>query len=245
MAGKRPTVKSDGGNRVALVTGGNRGIGYEICRQLAGKGLTVVLASRNAEAGRAAAKRLLAEGLKVETQRLDVCSPISIRAAVKAVVKRHGRIDVLVNNAGIMADAHGARVIGSNPAVFRKTLDTNFHGPLLLVQAVVPLMLAAGYGRVVNLSSGLGQLQGMGAGTPAYRISKTALNALTATLAAETRGKGVLVNALCPGWVRTRMGGDNAARSVAQGADTAAWLATLPQRGPSGGLFRNRRRIAW
>jgi len=237
-------------SRIALVTGGNRGIGYEICRQLARKGLTVVLASRSIAAGRAAARRLQAEGSDVEgcgveVQRLDVSSPASIRAAVKAVVKRHGRIDVLVNNAGILADAHGARIIGSNPAVFRKTLDTNFHGPLLLVQAVVPLMLAAGYGRVVNMSSGLGQLQSMGVGTPAYRISKTALNALTATLAAEVRGQGVLVNAMSPGWVRTRMGGDNAERTAAQGADTAVWLAMLPSRGPSGGFFRDRKRIAW
>jgi NAD(P)-dependent dehydrogenase (short-subunit alcohol dehydrogenase family) len=245
MAGKHPAGNRNGGKRIALVTGGNRGIGYEICHQLARKGLTVVLSSRSIAAGRVAARRLQAEGLDVEAQRLDVTRPSSIRAAVRAVNKRHGRIDVLVNNAGILADAHGARVIGSNPVVFRKTLDTNFHGPLLLVQAVAPLMLAAGYGRIVNMSSGLGQLQSMGAGTPAYRISKTALNALTATLAAEVRGKGVLVNALCPGWVRTRMGGSQAARSVAQGADTAVWLATLPQRGPSGGFFRNRKRLSW
>lgn len=231
--------------RVALVTGGNRGIGYEICRQLARKGLTVVLTSRSIAAGRAAGRRLQAEGLDVEVRRLDVTRAASIRAAVAAIKKQHDRIDVLVNNAGILADPHGARVLGSKPAVFRKTLDTNFYGPLLLMQAVAPLMLAAGYGRIVNMSSGLGQLKGMGTGTPAYRISKTALNALTATLAAEVRGKDVLVNALCPGWVRTRLGGDQAPRSAAQGADTAVWLATLPRRGPSGGFFRNRKRIAW
>jgi len=231
--------------RVALVTGGNRGIGFEICRQLARKGLTVVLAGRDAAAARAAARRLKAEGLAVEAQTLDVTRPASIRAAVAAILRRHGHIDVLVNNAGILADPHGSRVIGGRPATYRRTLETNVFGPLRLVQAVVPGMLAAGYGRVVNLSSGLGQLDGMGAGTPAYRISKAALNALTATLAAETRGRGVLVNALCPGWVRTRIGGEKAPRSAEEGADTAVWLATLPRRGPSGGFFRDRRLIAW
>ena len=245
MAGKRKRDRRNPVQRIALVTGGNRGIGYEICRQLAQAGLTVVLASRSAAAGRAAAQRLRGDGFNVDVQRLDVSSAASVRAAVRAVIKRHGRIDVLVNNAGILADAHGARVIGSSPAIFRRTLETNFYGPLLLVQAVAPLMLAAGYGRIVNMSSGLGQLKGMGAGTPAYRVSKCALNALTATLSAETRGKGVLVNAVCPGWVRTRMGGAKAPRSAAQGADTAVWLATLPQRGPTGGFFRDRKPVSW
>jgi NAD(P)-dependent dehydrogenase (short-subunit alcohol dehydrogenase family) len=136
-------------------------------------------------------------------------------------------------------------VLAVNPEVFRETLDTNFHGPLLLCQAFVPHMLARRHGRVVNLSSGLGSLADMADGTPAYRASKAALNALTRMFAAATRGQGVLVNSMCPGWVRTDMGGPSASRSVAQGADTAVWLANLPEDGPTGGFFRDRKPIAW
>jgi NAD(P)-dependent dehydrogenase (short-subunit alcohol dehydrogenase family) len=136
-------------------------------------------------------------------------------------------------------------VLDVDPQVFRDTLETNFFGPLRLCQALVPHMVEQGYGRVVNLSSGLGQLADMGDGTPAYRTSKAALNALTRMVAAATRGRGVLVNSMCPGWVRTDMGGPNATRSVEQGADTAVWLATLPTRGPTGRFFRDRTEIPW
>jgi NAD(P)-dependent dehydrogenase (short-subunit alcohol dehydrogenase family) len=231
--------------RIALVTGGNRGIGFEICRQLAGAGLGVVLGARDPEKGRAAAAALAGAGRAVAFQRLDVTSARSIRAAVAAVARRHGRIDVLVNNAGVLLDARGSRFLDSRLDTYRATLEVNLYGPLLLAQAVLPLMLERRYGRIVNLSSGLGQLATMGTGTPAYRVSKTALNALTRILAAECEGSGVLVNAMCPGWVRTDMGGPNAARSVARGADTALWLATLPEDGPSGGFFRDRRPIPW
>jgi NAD(P)-dependent dehydrogenase (short-subunit alcohol dehydrogenase family) len=232
-------------SRVALVTGGNRGIGYEICRQLGASGLTVVLGSRDPGRGKAAARRLQQEGLAVEFQRLDVSTARSIRAAVGAIVSRHARIDVLVNNAGIMLDPRGSRFLDSRPATYRRTLETNLFGPLLLAQTVVPLMKRRRYGRIVNMSSSLGQLSDMGVGTPAYRISKAALNALTGILAAELEGTGVLVNAMSPGWVRTAMGGKEAPLSAAQGADTAVWLAMLPRNGPAGGFFRNRKPIAW
>ena len=231
--------------RIALVSGGNRGIGFEICRQLAGKGLAVVLTARDAAQGKAAAKALHESGLKVEFQRLDVTSCRSIRACVAAVAERRGRIDVLVNNAGIMIDPHGSRFLDSKLDTYRDTLETNLFGPLQLSQAVVPLMKAHRYGRIVNISSGLGQLSEMGAGTPAYRISKAAINALTRILATEFKESNILVNSSCPGWVRTRMGGGSAPRSVAQGADTAVWLATLPANGPTGGVFRDRKSIAW
>ena len=147
------------------------------------------------------------------------------------------RCDILVNNAGVMLDPRGSRVLDSEVQTYHDTLGTNLFGPLLMIQALAPLMKKNGYGRIVNLSSGQGQLSDMGAGTPAYRVSKTALNALTRTLAAELRGSGILVNSMCPGWVKTDMGGAGAPRTVEQGADTAVWLATLPDDGPSGGLF--------
>jgi NAD(P)-dependent dehydrogenase (short-subunit alcohol dehydrogenase family) len=231
--------------RIALVTGGNRGIGFEICRQLAARGLTVVLGARDAGQGKAAAKSLQSEGGPVEFQRLDVTSCRSIRACVAAVAERHGRIDVLVNNAGVLIDTRGSRFIDSKLDTYRDTIEVNLYGPLQLAQAVVPLMKAKRYGRIVNMSSGLGQLSEMGTGTPAYRISKTALNALTRILAAEFHGNNVLVNSACPGWVRTRMGGEGASRTPEQGADTAVWLATLPDDGPTGGLFRDRKAVPW
>ena len=231
--------------RIALVTGGNRGIGYEICRQLAASGLSVVLTARDAGKGKAAAKTLHDAGLEVEFHRLDVSSCRSIRACIAAVAERRGRIDVLVNNAGVVLDPRGSRFLDSKLDTYRDTLETNLFGPLQLAQAVVPLMKANRYGRIVNLSSGLGQLSEMGTGTPAYRISKTALNALTRIIAAEFRENNILANAMCPGWVRTDMGGERAPRTPEQAADTAVWLATLPNDGPTGGFFRDRKPIAW
>jgi NAD(P)-dependent dehydrogenase (short-subunit alcohol dehydrogenase family) len=231
--------------RVALVTGGNRGIGYEICRQLAKHGLGIVLTARDAAKGKAAAKALHQEGLEVEFHRLDVTSCRSIRSCVAAVAERRGRIDVLVNNAGIMIDPRGSRFLDSNLDAYRDTLEANLFGPLQLAQAVVPLMKANRYGRIVNLSSGMGQLSEMAAGSPAYRISKTAINALTRILAAEFKDSNILANSMCPGWVRTGMGGDSAPRTPEQAADTAVWLATLPDDGPTGGFFRDHQAIAW
>jgi NAD(P)-dependent dehydrogenase (short-subunit alcohol dehydrogenase family) len=231
--------------RIALVTGGNRGIGLEICRQLAQHGLAVVLAARDTTKGKAAAKALQDEGLQVEFHRLDVTSCRSIRACVSALGERRGRIDVLVNNAGILIDPRGSRFLDSKLDTYRDTLETNLFGPLQLAQAVIPLMKANRYGRIVNVSSGQGQLSEMAAGTPAYRISKTALNALTRILSAEFGASNILVNSMCPGWVRTGMGGEGAPRTPEQGADTALWLATLPDGGPTGGFFRDRTPIAW
>ena len=231
--------------RIALVTGGNRGIGFEICRQLATRGLAVILGARDAGEGKAAAKTLRDEGLPVEFHRLDVTSCRSIRACVAALAERRGRIDVLVNNAGVLLDPRGSRFLDSKLDTYRDTLEANLYGPLQLAQAVIPLMKGKRYGRIVNMSSGLGQLSEMGTGTPAYRLSKTSLNALTRILATEFHGNNILVNSVCPGWVRTRMGGEGASRTPAQGADTAVWLATLPDDGPTGGFFRDRQPIPW
>jgi NAD(P)-dependent dehydrogenase (short-subunit alcohol dehydrogenase family) len=226
--------------RIAVVTGANRGIGLEICRQLAQAGMHVILTARDEAKGKAAAKKL-----GVESHPLDVDSDESVKAFARWIQDTHGRCDVLVNNAGVMLDPRGSRVADAKIETFRDTLETNLLGPLRMIQAILPLMKKHGYGRIVNMSSGQGQLSDMGVGTPAYRVSKTALNALTRTTAADLHGSGILVNAMCPGWVRTDMGGSGAPRSVEQGADTALWLATLPDQGPSGGYFKDRKPIPW
>jgi len=234
-----------GAERVAVVTGANRGIGLEICRQLAASGLNVVLTSRDAAKGKAACKTLTSAGLQVIYRRLDVTSVRAIRALAEFMQNEFGRIDVLVNNAGVMLDPRGTRFLDSTLATYHATFAVNVWGALAVTQALLPLMQKCRYGRIVNLSSGLGQFSGMGNSTTAYRMSKTALNALTCVVAAETKGSNILVNAACPGWVRTDMGGAGAPRSVAQGADTPVWLATLTDGGPTGGYFRDRKLIPW
>jgi NAD(P)-dependent dehydrogenase (short-subunit alcohol dehydrogenase family) len=231
--------------RIAVVTGANKGIGFEICRQLAARGIGVVLTARSRRRGTQAARQLQREGLNVIFHPLDVTVPAEVRALARYLDAAHGRCDVLVNNAGIAPDRYSMSVLDTPPRLFQDTLETNFYGPLRLCQALMPLMLRKRYGRVVNLSSGLGQLEDMEDGSAAYRVSKTALNALTRMAAAAAGHRNVLVNAMCPGWVRTDMGGPHATRSVAKGAETAVWLATLPDGGPSGGFFRDRRRIPW
>jgi NAD(P)-dependent dehydrogenase (short-subunit alcohol dehydrogenase family) len=230
--------------RIAVVTGASKGIGFEICRQLAQQGVNVVLTARDPGRGEKAAATLQRGGWNVIFH-LDVTDLTQIHALADYMERTHGRCDVLVNNAGIMVDQRGASVLDANAETFRATLEINFYGPLQVTQALVPLMRKRGYGRIVSLSSGLGQLQDMGDGTPAYRASKAALNALTLMFAAATQGSGILVNSMCPGWVRTEMGGANATRSVEKGAETAVWLATLPNDGPTGGFFRDRKRIRW
>lgn len=228
---------------VAVVTGANRGLGLETCRQLGAEGYRVVLTARAPERGRAAASGLRDAGLEVEFRRLDVTEPDHVEALVRHL-KQVGRVDALVNNAGVYLDRK-ASALDVDLATVRRTMDVNAYGPLRLCQAIVPLMRDRGYGRVVNVSSGSGSFEEMGTGTLAYGASKTWLNVLTRKVALETEGTGVLVNAACPGWVRTRMGGEDARRSPEEGADTIVWLATLPDDGPSGGFFRDRERISW
>ena len=234
--------------RIALVTGANRGIGLEIVRQLSRQGLTAVLASRDLAKGRAAAASLSSAAPEPPVVALDVTEPDSIRSAVAEVLDRYGRIDVLVNNAGILKEGFSPQ----DSSVFDVPVDlvvltylTNTVGPLRLIQAVAPGMRERGYGRIVNLSSGAGQLADMGSGFPAYRMSKAALNALTRLTSAELGPGDIKINAMCPGWVKTAMGGPNATRPVEKGAETAVWLATLPADGPSGGFFRDMKPIPW
>ena len=231
--------------RVAVVTGGNKGIGLAICRQLAARGLRVILTSRDVAKGQAAQKKLSDEGADVVYHRLDVDNDDSVAEIARYVEAEQGRVDVLVNNAGILIDPSGKGVLETPLNTFRKTLETNFFGALRMCQTIVPIMQRGHYGRVVNLSSGLGQLDEMGDGTAAYRTSKTALNALTRMVAAAVTGDDILVNSMCPGWVRTDMGGPNATRSVDTAAQTAVWLAMLPHGGPTGGFYRDKAPIAW
>ena len=231
--------------KVAVVTGANRGIGFEICRQLASKGIHVVLTSRNEPKGRMAAEQLRDQSLDIEFCQLDVTDDLSIKRLGGFLEHKYGAADILINNAGIMSDPKGSSVLNVRPEIVRATMETNVYGPLLLCQMLIPAMRKKNYGRIVNISSGSGQLSEMGGGMPAYRMSKTALNALTRILAAELKGTNVLVNSMCPGWVKTDMGGPNAVRTVAEGADTAVWLATLPDGSASGGFYRYRKAIPW
>lgn len=228
--------------RVALVSGGNRGIGIEIVRQLAGKGITVILGSRNEEKGRAAAEGV--EG-DVVVRQLDVTDQESVDRLAGSIEEEFGRLDILVNNAGVANDRGERGVDIDLDERVRDSLEANLLGAWRLSQMAVPFMQRNRYGRIVNISSGLGALEDMGGGSPAYRVSKAGLNALTRIFSSELRGSGILVNSVDPGWVRTEMGGQSASRPVEEGADTPVWAATLPNNGPTGGFFRDRRPIVW
>jgi NAD(P)-dependent dehydrogenase (short-subunit alcohol dehydrogenase family) len=229
--------------RVALVTGGNRGIGFETCRQLARMGFTVVLGARDHGKGQAATGQLAREGLTVRPQQLDVADDASVRAAMHAVEDAYKRLDVLVNNAAILYDTW-QRGVTADLAVVQQALETNLFGAWRVALAALPLMRRGGCGRIVNVSSGAGSLTTMGGGTPAYSVSKAALNALTRILAAELQGTGILVNAVDPGWTATDMG-EHGGRPVADGAAGVVWAATLPDDGPTGGFFYDGQPELW
>lgn len=231
--------------RVVVVTGGNRGIGHEICRQLARLDLIVVLTSRHEKDGLEAVTNFNKRELSVRYHPLDVTNPSQILKLQDFLTQEFGRCDGLVNNAGIMLDNRDDKLLNTDVATVRQTMETNVYGPYLLCQALVPLMKKNNYGRIVNISSGLGQLNDMASGYTAYRMSKTAINVITRVLAAELAGTNILVNSMCPGWVKTRMGGPDAPRSVEEGADTAVWLSTLPDGGPTGKIFRDRQEVSW
>lgn len=256
--------------KIAVVTGAGRGIGREVARRLAEQGQEVVLTSPNRSEGRSAASELLKQGGEVTFHLLDVVNDKHIRALREFVLKEFGRIDVLVNNAGVMFDAGRSKVegliarrlktvqkrldFGEGPGILevdmsivRATLEINTLGPLRMCQTFVPLMMEAGYGRVVNVSSTLGQLSAMTdeERVPAYQLAKTALNAVTRMVADAAAGTNVAVNSVCPGWTRTALGGPDAPQSLEEGAETIVWLATQPDGGPTGGFFRDKKRIKW
>jgi NAD(P)-dependent dehydrogenase (short-subunit alcohol dehydrogenase family) len=221
---------------VALVSGANRGIGREIARQLADEhGYVVIAGSRDPDK--------VEEADSIRAVRLDLSDQTSVDAAQRLVETDPGRLDVLVNNAGVYGGPDGAGEYDLEGA--HTVLETNLFGAWRLTQAFLPLLRSSGHGRIVNVSSGAGQLSGMNGGRAAYRISKAGLNALTRVLANDEARYGIRANSTCPGWVRTDMGGTGAPRSVVEGADTAVWLATMEEDGPSGGFFRNRKPIPW
>jgi len=227
--------------RTALVTGGNRGIGLEACRELAQAGLRVVMTARDPPKGAGAAERLQSEGLDVIFEQMDVASAQDVRECAARLEASDIEVDALVNNAAVYPTDSFFR---ATEASMLETIEINLLGPFRTCQAFVPGMVRRGYGRVVNLSSDIGSINKGVPGPAAYAITKAGLHALTRRLAREVRGD-VKVNAMSPGWVRTDMGGAGAPRSVEQACDTLVWLATLPADGPTDGFFRDRRPIPW
>lgn len=235
-------------NKTALVTGANRGIGFAIARQLAELGITVLAGVRNDASAASATAAFGKIGVNVQPVILDVANVAALPSALNDIEQRHAPIDVLVNNAAILIDGPGgfdASLFDMTDETFRLTWETNVLAPAAIIRTLLPGMIARGYGRVVNVSSLAGQLAGMGSGFPAYRISKTALNALTRIAAAEAGRGDVKVNACSPGWVRTGMGGPEASRLPEKGAETPVWLATLPSDGPTGGFFEDKKAVPW
>jgi NAD(P)-dependent dehydrogenase (short-subunit alcohol dehydrogenase family) len=230
--------------KTALITGANRGLGFEVARQLAEKAFHVFLSARHREAGEKAAAILQKNGAKVSFVALDVSDPKSIKSAAQELAATVDHLDVLVNNAALLEDEH-LSVLEVGTKLMQRTLVINTIGPLLVAQAFYPLLAKSDFARVINVSSGSGALSEMGTYSPAYSISKTALNAVTVQLANAFKPKGIAVNSVCPGWVRTDMGGRHAPLSVAQGADTIVWLATEAPKNLTGKFLRDRKIIAW
>jgi NAD(P)-dependent dehydrogenase (short-subunit alcohol dehydrogenase family) len=235
---------ADYSGSVALVTGANRGIGFEVVRQLARLGFSVILGSRDACKGDEAAASLARDGLKVFASRLDVTDERSVEESRSWVAERFGRLDVLVNNAGVLYDTW-QRAENADFRTVREAFETNTLGAWRVSKAFIPLLRESARGRVVNVSSESGSLASMGGGTPAYSVSKAALNALTRMLADELRRDRILVNSVCPGWVATEMGGAGAPRTPEEGAAGIVWAATLPEGGPTGGFFRDGEPLPW
>jgi NAD(P)-dependent dehydrogenase (short-subunit alcohol dehydrogenase family) len=247
--------------KVALVTGGNRGIGFAISKKLALKGFRVIIGSRDIRQGEAAAKSIApplqhttttttTTPITASSFELDVTDQDSVDRLTSTIRSKFGKLDILVNNAGVVLDESNNLPSKTDLQIVKASLETNLIGAWCLCQSFLPMMKKNNYGRIVNVSSGAGALATIQQSlyAPAYSLSKASLNVLTIMLANELKGEGtanILVNAVDPGWVRTDMGGPAAPRSVDEGADTAVWLATLPDKGPTGGFFFNRKRIEW
>ena len=229
--------------KIALITGANKGIGFEVARQLVGHGFQVVVGARRPDAGQKAAAELA--GGQAQFLEIDIADPPSITRAARQLAALADHLDVLVNNAGILEDGK-ATALDVDAGVVRRSFETNTLGPLLVTQAMLPLLLRAPEGaRIINVSSGAAALGEMASWAPAYSISKTALNAVTRQFAAALRTRRIAVNSVCPGWVRTDMGGAGASRTVQQGADTIVWLATEAPPSLTGRFVRDRQVIGW
>lgn len=234
--------------KIAIVTGANRGLGLGASEALAQRGFKVVMAMRNPDKAQKQINALKVKDLDVVPMKLDVSQEKSIIDFVEQIRKDYGFVDVLVNNAGIMIDSEdggGSSLLKTKSSTIQKTFNTNTLGPFLLTQKIFPMMKQEGYGRIVNISSGMSQLSEPQTAYAAYRISKTALNMVTNIFATEAQGSDICVNSVSPGWVRTDMGGPNADRSVEQGIKGVIWAATLPKGGPNGGFFRDGEAIPW
>ncbi|MFJ5760491.1 SDR family oxidoreductase [Neobacillus sp. NPDC093182] len=230
--------------QVALVTGGNRGIGYELVKQLALKGFKVILASRDPEMGHEAAQKLMESNLDVSIVEMDVNNQESISQAALTVSERYGRLDVLINNAGVYLDKN-EKLLAIDPGILEKTMATNFFGVYHVIRSFIPLMEKQGYGRIINVSSEYGAMSEMSyPGVGAYKLSKFALNGLTRLVAAEINGD-IKINAVDPGWVSSDMGGPSAPRTPKQAAQSILWLATIGPEGPNGKFFREGKPIDW
>ncbi|HET7922959.1 MAG TPA: SDR family NAD(P)-dependent oxidoreductase [Gammaproteobacteria bacterium] len=227
--------------KIAVVTGANRGLGLEVARQLARQGIHVVLTARDRQAGAVALRTLESSRLPVELRKLDVTSSEDAQALARYLRESHGHVDILVNNAGILPDTPAP--LATAPASILEALNTNTLGAVRLIQALAPLMPAGA--RIVNVSTGMAALHNMGGGDLAYRVSKTALNAVTRVFAAELAARHIGVNSVDPGWVKTDMGGSGATRSVERGAETIVWLASAADATETGGYWRDKRKLDW
>ncbi|MCH7954978.1 MAG: SDR family oxidoreductase [Candidatus Marinimicrobia bacterium] len=230
--------------KLAAVTGGSRGIGFQICRDLAKEGFEVILTARNTKKGLDATEKLKDEGLDLKFHQLDILDSDSIENFYQTMVNDFGKLDVLINNAAILFEPINSG-LSADLQEIKDTIETNVYGAVVLCQKIIPLMIKNNYGRIVNLSSGLGQLKDMGSGYFAYRLSKTALNAATKIFAAETSGYDIQINCVDPGWVKTDMGGSGASLTPEEGADTSVWLSSKPKGEPSGKFYKNRKIIDW
>src|SRR4029077_109376 len=229
--------------KTVLITGANKGIGHEVARQLAAKGFHVFVGARNAKAGRKAADAITKQSGEATFLEIDVADNDIVTSAAREFSNIEDHLDVLVNNAGIIVDGDNA-ILEISDDLFRKTLETNTLGALRVTRAFAPLLRKSKAPRVINVSSGGGQLTGGADGwAPAYCISKTAVNGVTVQLAAAL--PKFAVNSVCPGWVRTEMGGENASRSVEEGADTIVWLASEAPQVLTGKFLRDRKEIPW
>ena len=229
--------------KIAVVSGANRGLGKEVVRQLAQSGMRVVLTSRT-ESGKEIAKAFRDEHLEVDYHQLDVADGQSIAELVDYLRESHGTIDVLINNAGIHYDTY-QDTLNADFEIVKEAFEVNTLGPWRLSKALYPLIRKGGGGRIVNVSSSSGSFVESWPGTPAYAITKAGLNMLTLKMAADMADDKILVNAVCPGWVRTRMGGEEAPRSTAEGARSIVWAATIPDDGPTGGFFKDGQPVKW
>lgn len=230
-------------DKIALVTGTNRGIGLEISKQLVAKGITVIMTARNMQAGRPLVNEFRQQWKNVWFHQLDVTDEKSIQDISEYLNNRWGKLDILINNAGVFLDERQS-VLDLDLDSMRSTMETNLYGPLKLVQVMLPLLKNSEDARIINISSTMGQFSIMGGLSGAYRISKTALNALTVILSAELSSYGIKVNSVHPGWVKTDMGGPDAIKSIEEGADTAVWMATADEV-PNGKFICERKIIEW